>query len=100
MNNEYKSFVNECIKNRTYLQFTYKDMENCLINVSAKEYEDFEKLKYKMTKENLVRIARVLCINKPTIKNISNYIEIEDLSKEELKDITNIISTIVGDDNA
>lgn len=100
MNNDYKIFVKECIKNRNFLEFTYDDMSRCLINVSAEDYANFEKGQYKMTKENLIRIARVLCIEKPSSKDISNYIDTTGLDEDEIKDLASVISVIVGDENA
>ena len=99
MNEDYKLFLIECIKNRKFLEFTYKDMSNCLIEVSEDDYIKFEKGRYKMSKENLIRIVRVLCINKPSTKNIDKYINISELSKEEISDLSNVISSIVGDVN-
>ena len=100
MYNEYKSFVEECIKNRQYLDFTYKDMANCLTDVNPEDYANFENFKYKMSKDNLIRIARVLCIKKPVDENIEKYIDTDNLTEEEIKDLSKIISGIVGDDNA
>lgn len=99
MNNEYKLFLKECIKNRKYLEFTYKDMSNCLINVSETDYENFEHGEYKMSKDNLIRIFRVLCIKKPTSIAINDYIDTNDLNEDEIKDIARALSVIVGDDN-
>ena len=100
MNNEYKEFLIECIKSRRYLEFSYKDMSNCLINVSVDDYIDFEKGKYLMSKENLKRIMRVLCIKRPQEINIEDYINTDDLNEEEINDLSNVLSVIVGDDNA
>lgn len=99
MNEDYKLFLIECIKNRNFLEFTYKDMSNCLINISEDDYASFEKGKYKMSKENLIRIVRVLCIKKPVEKNIDKYINISDLNEDEINDLSNVISSIVGDNN-
>lgn len=100
MNNEYVAFIKECIKNRKFLDFSYQDMSNCLINVSAKDYESFEKGQYKMSKENLIRIARVLCVERPNSIDVSQYIDTSDLSEEEIKDLGKVIFSIVGDENA
>lgn len=100
MNNDYKMFVKQCIKNRIYLDFSPKDMENCLIDVSQKQYEDFEKGKYFMSKENIIRLTRVLCIEKPVTQNIDKFIDINGLNDEELTDLSKVLSGIVGDDNA
>ena len=100
MNNEYQVFLKECIKNRKYLSFSFKDMSNCLVNVSEKDYANFEKGTYQMSKENLIRISRVLCVKRPTDFNINDYIDTGDLNEDEIKDLTKIICELVGDDNA
>jgi len=100
MNNDYKIFIDECIKNRNFLEFSYKDMSNCLINVSCEDYLNFEKCKYKMSKENLIRICRVLCIKKPISFDVSSYIDTSELDEDEIKDLSKIIYEIVGDNNA
>lgn len=100
MNNEYKLFVKQCIKNRLYLEFSYQDMSNCLIDVTSSDYENFEKGKYKMSKENLIRIARVLCVKRPTSLDIKDYIDTTGLTDEEIIDLSKAISVIEGDDNA
>lgn len=100
MNNEYVAFIKECIKNRKFLEFSYQDMSNCLINVSAKDYESFEKGQYKMSKENLIRIARVLYVERPNSIDVSKYIDTSDLSEEEVNDLGKVIFSIVGDENA
>ena len=100
MNKDYKLFLKECVKNRNYLEFSYQDMSNCLDNVSEEEYEDFEKGKNMLSLANLRKIAKVLCIEKPLEKDLSNYIDVSELDEEELNDISNVINAIVGDDNA
>ena len=100
MKNEYIAFIKECIKNRKFLEFSYQDMANCLIDVSAKEYENFEKGLYKMTKENLIRVARVLCIERPNTLDVSEYIDTSELDDEEINDLGKVIFSIVGDENA
>ena len=100
MNNDYVAFIKECIKNRKFLEFSYQDMSNCLIKVSAKDYENFEKGQYKMSKENLIRIARVLCVERPNSIDVSHYIDTSDLSEEEVNDLGKVIFSIVGDENA
>lgn len=100
MENEYKLFVCECIKNRKYLEFDYQDMSNCLIDVSVEDYENFEKGKILLSKENMIRIAKVLCIKKPHKLTINDYIDTSSLSEEEIKDIEKVLLAIEGDDNA
>ena len=100
MNNEYVTFIKECIKNRKYLEFSYQDMSNCLIDVSAKDYENFEKGQYKMSKENLIRVARVLCIERPNTIDVSKYIDTNELDEDEVNDLGKVIFSIVGDENA
>lgn len=100
MNKGYELFVNQCIKNRKILEFSYKDMSNCLINVSEQDYANFEKGTYLMSKENMIRIARVLCVEKPLFKDISEYIDVSGLSENEIADLSKVISVLEGDDNA
>lgn len=100
MNSEYKLFVKQCIKNRKYLEFSYEDMANCLINVSPNDYEDFECENYSMSKENLIRIARVLCVKKPSSVDIKDYIDTNGMTEDEVKDLAKALNAIVGDDNA
>lgn len=100
MNKGYETFVSQCIKNRKILEFSYKDMSNCLINVSESDYINFENGTYLMSKENMIRIARVLCVEKPLFKDISEYIDVNGLSENEIADLSKIISVIEGDENA
>ena len=100
MNNSYALFVRQCIKNRKYLEFSYKDMANCLSKVSENDYENFEKGKYMMSKDNLIKIARVLCVEKPLFKDISEYADISGLSENEIKDLSRMFAMLEGDDNA
>ena len=99
MNKGYETFVNQCIKNRKILEFSYKDMANCLINVSEEDYINFEKGTYIMSKENMIRISRVLCVEKPLCKDISEYIDVTGLSEKEIEDLAKVIAVIEGDDN-
>lgn len=98
MSNSFKQeFINECINNRNYLGFTNKDMANCLINVSEKDYIEFEKGNYSMSKENIERLTRVLCIKKPVKFDINKYLDTSELSEEEKEDLTSIVEMIVGE---
>ena len=99
MNEKMIMFINECIKNRKFLEYTHKDMSNCLIGVSEKDYADFESGNYTMSKENLDRIVRVLKVKKPTYFDVSKYINVDEYDEEEIDDLTKVISTIVGEDN-
>lgn len=92
-------FKNECKKNREYLGYSFYDVCVSLINVSEKEYKDFEETDYMLSKENLERLTRVLCVKKPYDFNVNNYIDTSELNEEEIEDLSNVIYTIVGDDN-
>lgn len=94
-----KEFINECIKNREYLELTCKDMSLCLVNVSEDDYSNFESGKYSMSKENIERIMRVLCINKPKLFDINKYLDTKGLDEEEIEDLSKIVELIVGEDN-
>ena len=100
MKYDYNAFLNECIKNREFLGYSYKDMSNCLIKVTTDQYSAFEKGEYKMTKDNLMRIIRVLCIEKNKPFDVNEYIDTKGLTKEEIDDLSQVIASIVGDDNA
>ena len=93
-------FINLCKKNREILEFSYEDMSDCLINVSPDNYENFECGNYSMSKENLIRIARVLCVKKPSSIDIKDYIDTNGMNEEEIKDLARALNAIVGDDNA
>ena len=94
-----KEFIEECIKNRKYLGFSYKDMANCLVDVSEKNYQDFEDGNYIMSDENMKRLIRVLCVKKPVSVHINEYIDTGDLTKEEVEDLSSVVEFIVGEDN-
>lgn len=93
-------FIKQCILNRKNLEFSYKDMSNCLIDVSAKEYEEFEKGNYRMSQENLKRIMRVLCIHEYKEIDIDSYIDTEGLNEDEIKDLSKIVCELVGEVDA
>ena len=93
-------FKNECKKNREYLGYSFYDVSVSLIDVSEKEYREFEESDYMLSKENLERLSRVLCIKKPYDFNVNNYIDVTGLSNEEIEDLSNIVYGLVGDDNA
>ena len=95
-----KEFINECINNRIFLGYTSKDVANSLIEVSEEEYIDFEAGKYIMSSENIKRLMRVLCIEKPNAFDVNQYIDTTGLDEVELDDLSKIVKTIVGDDNA
>ena len=98
MNNVKKEFIKECLNNRNYLEFTYKDMANCLVGVSEKEYKEFEAGNYNMSIENARRLVKVLCIKKPMATEIEKYLDFSnsELSKSDIDDIKNIAIEIVG----
>ena len=101
MSSELKNeFINECINNRIFLGYTSKDVANSLIEVSEQEYIDFEGGKYIMSSENIKRLMRVLCIEKPNAFDVNQYIDTTGLDEVELDDLSKIVKTIVGDDNA
>ena len=100
MENIKREIIKECINNRKYLGLSCKDMSNCLINVSEKDYVEFEQGNYPMNKENVQRIIKVLCISKPNKKDYSEYIDTTGLNKEEIEDLCSVLEVIVGDDDA
>ena len=91
-----EEFIKECITNREYLGFSYEDMANCLIDVSVNEYKDFESGKGNMSKENVSRLIRVLCIEKPKSTSLALEFD-EDSTIDEKEDLLNIASLIEGD---
>ena len=93
-------FKKECKKNREYLGYSFYDVCVALIDVSEKEYENFENGNEMLSKENIERLARVLCVKRPIDWDINNYIDTEGLSKDEIKDLEDILVDLVGDDYA
>ena len=93
-------FIKQCIINRNSLEFSCKDMSNCLIDVSEEEYKEFENGNYSMSKENIERIMRVLCLTEYKEIDINDYIDTNELSEEEIKDLSKIVCDIVGDVDA
>ena len=93
-------FIKQCIINRKNLEFSYKDMSNCLINVSEEEYKEFEKGNYKIDKENIIRLMRVLCLEEYKEIDINDYIDTEGLTDEEIKDLSKFVCEIVGEVDA
>ena len=92
------SFLNQCKKNREILELTYQDMANVLLAMSAKEYEQFEQGKTKkISKENLLRIVRILCIQNTYSFSLNEYIDVDGLNAEEIQDLSNIIEKLVGE---
>ena len=94
-----KLFINQCIKNREFMEFTYKDMSNFLKGVSEDDYHAFENGTYNMSKENLDRIVRVLCVKRSEEFDVSKYLNTEEYDQDEIEDLSKVISSIVGDDN-
>ena len=94
-----QEFLKECQKNREYLEFSAKDMANCLIGVSEEDYLDFESGKKGLSKDNIQRLIRVLCIKSPKQFNLDDYIDTKGMSEEELEDFSMVIKMIVGDEN-
>ena len=95
-----EEFVDECIKNRVFLELSYKDVSSCLINVSEENYKSFEEGKFSLSKENIERLIRVLCIKKPCNIDVNKCIDTTDLNEDEIKDLSMVVEAIVGDDNA
>jgi len=93
-------FKNECKKNREYLGYSFCDVSVSLVDVSEKEYQDFEESDYLLSRENMERLTRVLCISKPNVFDISKYMDTSGLTKEEIDDITEVVKTLVGDFDA
>lgn len=100
MNNKLKKeFIDQCKKNRNYLGYSFNDVADCLIGVSEEDYMNFEENKYTMSKDNIKRLIRVLCINKPEEIKASDYIDISGLDENEVKDLSDIVEFIVGENN-
>ena len=94
-------FLKQCKKNREILDLTYQDISNALIDMSAKEYEAFEKGKSTIiSKENIKRLYRILCIEEVNTFNLSDYIDTEGLTKEEIVDLAKIAEKLVGEVDA
>ena len=101
MNNNFiYEFKKECKKNREYLGYSFSDVSVALIDVSEDDYANFEDGNNVLSKENLERLARVLCVKKPYDFNVENYIDTTGLTIEEIDDLSSILFEIVGDDNA
>lgn len=94
-----RELLNQCINNRRYLGLSCKNVASYLVNVSEEDYINFEKGKFIMDEENLERLSRILCIKLDEF-NIEDYIDTEGLSEEEIKDLSGIVKSLVGDDNA
>lgn len=93
-----QAFLKQCKTNREILELSYEDMSNCLIDMNVKEYKAFENgSKNTISKENLKRIYRVLCLEETNLFNLNDYIDTEGLSKEEILDIASIVEKLVGD---
>ena len=101
MSNELKKeFVSECINNRLFLGYTFKDVADSLIDVSEEEYINFEEGKYVMSNENIKRLIRVLCIKKPESFDVNKYIDTTGLDEKEIEDLSKMVEIIVGEENA
>lgn len=95
-----EEFLKVCIKNRLFLKLSVEELASYLSGVSSKEYEAFEEGNYDMSKENIERICRILCVKKPIKFNLEDHIDINSVNDEELEDISKIVEAIVGDENA
>lgn len=100
MMNNYKKFLINCINNRLTLEYSEREMAGYLDNVSEKDYIDFEAGKYSMSDNNLKKIIRILAVNSIELFDVNDYIDTDGLSEEEIDDLSKVISTIVGDDDA
>ena len=76
------------------IRYTYKEVDD------EEEYKEFENGNYSMSKENLERIMRVLCLTEYKEIDINDYIDTNELSEEEIKDLSKIVCDIVGDVDA
>lgn len=97
---DYEKFLLTCINNRNVLEYSEKEMSSYLDNVSEKDYVSFEQGKYLMSKNNLIKIVRILAIKASEIFSLKDYIDTEGLSDEEVDDLTSVISKMVGEENA
>lgn len=93
-------FLNVCINNRCFLELSYADMASYLVDVSESDYASFESGKYLMSEENLKRICRILCVKPIASFKLEKYIDVDGLSDEEYDDLSMVVESIVGDDNA
>ena len=94
-----EEFIKDCIKNRKYLGFSYEDMANCLIDMNANDYKNFELGKCNISKENVTRIIRILCIERPKLNEINLDLD-STLSNDEKEDLFSIACMLEGDFNA
>jgi hypothetical protein len=92
-------FKKECKKNREYLGYSINDVCVCLDNVSEKEYKDFEESSYILSRDNIEKLMRVLCVSKPVSFSVNDYIDTDGLSEDEIEDLSKVIYGIVGEDN-
>ena len=90
-------FIEQCKKNREILEYTFSDMSSCLIGVSEKEYKLFEQGKYSMSKENLERLVRVLCVKNINEFYLEDYVDTTGLREEEINDLKGIVEKLVGE---
>lgn len=93
-------FKTECKKNREYLGYSFYDVSVALVDVSEEEYKNFENGNHLLSRENMERLTRVLCISKPNVFDINRYIDTSDLTSDEIDDITKVVETLVGDFDA
>lgn len=96
---KYNKFLLTCINNRKTLEYSEKEMASYLVGVSEEDYINFENGKYLMDEDNVKRIVRVLAITNVELFNVSDYIDTEDLSEEEIKDLSVIVEQIVGEED-
>lgn len=95
-----EEFLKVCINNRIFLNLSVEEMASYLRNVSSKQYEAFEEGDYDMSRENIERICRILCVKKPLNFKLEDHIDIDSVDEDDLEDISKIVEAIVGDENA
>ena len=100
MNSKFKKeFIDECVKNREFLGYSYNDVASSLINVSEEEYINFEEGNFSLSSENIKRLMRLLCVKKPSSIDVNKYIDTSGLNEVEIEDLSKMVSIIVGEEN-
>ena len=90
-------FIKQCKKNREILEFSFLDVSSCLIDVSENEYRLFEQGKLSISKENLGRLVRILCIKQQNQFYLEDYVDTSGLSEEEISDLKTVVEELVGE---
>ena len=92
-----ENFLRQCIKNREILEYSYKDVSDALENVTEEEYKNFENGKVMISKENLQRLVRLLCLEDFNQFDLEQYIDTSGLSDEEIDDLKEVVEKLVGE---